>query len=158
ASALAVMDYVLSAVLRLLHPFMPHVTEELWSMLGFGQKSIQFGELPGPVELGQGVADKRQLVAAVYEIVQSGRNLRAEARLASNQKTRFALRANGSKIAAEQATIARLLNASELLIDPKFQGSAGIPVAMTRIGELFLVVEVDRGAERERLDKEIAKV
>ena len=36
ATALAVMDHVLSAVLRLLHPFMPHVTEELWSMFGFG--------------------------------------------------------------------------------------------------------------------------
>src|SRR5947199_10471889 len=36
-SALAVMDYVLSAVLQLLHHFMPHITEELWSLLDFGQ-------------------------------------------------------------------------------------------------------------------------
>jgi valyl-tRNA synthetase len=50
-SALAVMDFVLSAVLRLLHPFMPHITEELWWLLGFGTSSIQFAAPPEKVPL-----------------------------------------------------------------------------------------------------------
>src|SRR5207247_5647208 len=45
-SALAVMDYALSAIVRLLHPFMPHITEELWSLLGLGKESIQSAPLP----------------------------------------------------------------------------------------------------------------
>jgi len=53
--------------------------------------------------------------------------------------------------------MARLLNASELLIDPEFKTSAGTPIATTPLGEIVLVVEVDHSAERERLDKEIAK-
>src|SRR6266446_9111046 len=52
-SALAVMDFVLSAITRLLHPFMPHITEELWSLLDFGQGSIQFA--PPPVRAGLAV-------------------------------------------------------------------------------------------------------
>ena len=50
-SALAVMDVVLSATLRLLHPFMPHLTEEIWSLLGFGKDSIQFAAPPEKVAL-----------------------------------------------------------------------------------------------------------
>src|SRR5215469_3464227 len=45
-SALAVMDLVLSATLRLLHPFMPHLTEEIWSLMDLGKASIQFAALP----------------------------------------------------------------------------------------------------------------
>jgi valyl-tRNA synthetase len=142
----------------LLHPFMPHVTEELWSVFGFGDESIQFAQLPEPMELGVASSDKRSLVSGVYEIVQAGRNLRAEGRLPSNQKAKFGLRSNDLRLTDEQATIARLLNASELVIDTRFQPPDRVPVAMTRSGELFLLVEVDRAAERERLDKEIAKL
>src|SRR5438876_10694659 len=45
-STLAVMDIVLSTFLRLLHPFMPHITEELWSVLGLGNDSIRFPPPP----------------------------------------------------------------------------------------------------------------
>ena len=154
-SALLVMDYVLSAVLRLLHPFMPHVTEELWSIFGFGEGSIQF--VSQPTKRYVDFPTKRTLVA-IYDAVEAGRNLRAEAGVPSNQKVKFVLRSNDSAIAAEQPVIARLLNASELVIDPKFKALAGMPVAATADGELVLVVEVDRASERERLDKEIAKI
>ena len=57
-SALAVMDVVLSASLRLLHPFMPHITEELWALLGFGEGSIQFAKEPAAIPTP--AADVRQ--------------------------------------------------------------------------------------------------
>jgi len=154
-SALAVMDVALSAILRLLHPFMPHITEELWSMFRFGEGSIQFAPQPAKLLLP---FPSRQTVIATYQIVQVGRNLRATAGLRSNQKTKFVLKTDNPAIAAEQSVLARLLNASELIIDAKFKAAAGTPVAATSAGELFLIVEVDRAAERERLDKEIAKI
>src|SRR2546423_846881 len=157
-SALAVMDYVLSAIVRLLHPFMPHITEELWSLLGLGKESIQFAPLPKKFVLKDVDLKKRKLVTAIYETVQAGRNLRAQARVASNQKVKFALRSSQRGLASEQETIARLLNASELVIDPEFKTSAGTPIAATPLGEILLVVEVDRTGERERLEKEIAQI
>src|SRR5581483_10006490 len=60
-SALAVMDYVLSATVRLLHPFMPHITEELWLLLGLGRDSIQFAPLPEKIELKDVDLKRRKL-------------------------------------------------------------------------------------------------
>jgi valyl-tRNA synthetase len=152
-SALKVMDYVLNAILRLLHPFMPHVTEELWATFSFEGGSIHFQ--PRPQKLKRPFPSRNATVM-IYELVEAGRNLRAEARVPSNQKVKFALRTSDPAIAAEQPTIERLLNASELIIDSKAR--AGMPVATTQAGELVLVVEVDRATERERLAKEIAKL
>src|SRR2546423_614348 len=147
-SALAVMDYVLSAIVRLLHPFMPHITEELWSLLGLGKDSIQFASPPKKLALKDVDLKKRKLVSVIYETVQAGRNLRAQARVASNQKAKYALRSKQTGLVSEQETIARLLNASELIIDPNFKGGAGTPIANTPLGEILLVAEVDRSAER----------
>ena len=63
-SALRIMDYVLSATLPLLHPFMPHITEELWSLLQLGRGSIQFAASPQKISLDtlEDVSGKRQLV------------------------------------------------------------------------------------------------
>ncbi len=114
-SALAVMDFVLSALLRLLHPFMPHITEELWSLLGFGKGSIQFVPLPERSPLDNvDVTRKRRAVSGIYETIQAGRNLRAEAKLQSNRKIRFILRTDDKSIFDEIPTIARLLNAEEV--------------------------------------------
>ena len=157
-SALAVMDYVLSAIVRLLHPFMPHITEELWSLLGLGEGSIQFAPLPKKIAIGNVDLKKRKLVAAIYEMIQAGRNLRAQARIPSNQRAKYALRSSQKELTDGQETISRLLNASELIIDPKFMAGAGTPVATTHLGEILLIVDVDLSAERDRLDKEIAKV
>ncbi|PYI76934.1 MAG: valine--tRNA ligase, partial [Verrucomicrobia bacterium] len=160
-SALAVMDFVLSAVLRLLHPFMPHITEELWSLLGLGEGSIQFAVPLEKVALDQ-VADvpgKRQLVSAIYQAVQAGRNLRAESKLPSNKKIRFILRTDEKSIFKEIPTLKRLLNAEEVTLDPNYQASAGTPVAVTPLGEIFLAIPGgDKTRERERLDKEIGRI
>ena len=160
-SALAVMDFVLSAILRLLHPFMPHITEELWSLLDFGKGSIQFALPPERIRLDdvRDLTGKRQLVSAIYQTIQAGRNLRAESKLPSNRKIRFVLRTGDKLISSQIPTLTRLLNAEEVELDPKYQAPAGNPIAVTPLGEIFLTVAAaDRAGERQRLDKEIGRI
>jgi valyl-tRNA synthetase len=160
-AALAVMDVVLSATLRLLHPFMPHLSEEIWSLLDLGKGSIQFALTPQKVSLNQvnDLGSKHNLVSAVYGITQAGRNLRATAKLPSNKKIRFILRSDNKIISGETPTLARLLNAEEVALEPKFQAPGGTPVAVTPLGDIFLPIAAgDQARERERLEREIAKV
>jgi valyl-tRNA synthetase len=160
-SALAVMDFVLSATLRLLHPFMPHITEELWALMGFGKDSIQFAPPPDRIRLDdvRDLTGKRQLVSAIYQTIQAGRNLRSESKLSSNRKIRFILRTDEKLISSQIPTLTRLLNAEEVELDPRYQAPAGNPVAVTPLGEIFLTVAAaDKAGERQRLDKEIARI
>ena len=160
-SALAVMDFVLSATLRLLHPFMPYITEELWSLLDLGSGSIQFAATPEKVALDDvsGLPAKRQLVSSIYQTVQAGRNLRSESKLPSNKKIHFILRTNDNVVSSHVSTLSRLLNAEEVALDPGYQPQVGNPVAVTPVGEIFLTVAAtDRAGEQQRLDKEIARI
>src|SRR4029079_4680434 len=162
-STLATMDYILAGIIRLLHPFIPHLTEELWSLMGFGtgkNEFLDFAPLPSAMALDESIQAKaRTRAGAIYETVEAGRNLRAEARVPSNQKAKFALRSNESWAKEESATIARLLNAESLEVEANFQTPSRSSVAAIKLGELFLIAgETDRATERERLDKEIAKL
>ncbi len=155
------MDFVLSATVRLLHPFMPHITEELWALMGFGKDSIQFAPPPDRIRLDDvpDLAGRRQLVSAIYQTVQAGRNLRSESKLPSNRKIRFILRTDEKLISSQIPTLTRLLNAEEVEPDPTYQAPAGNPVAVTPLGEIFLTVAAaDRAGEQQRLDKEIARI
>jgi len=155
------MDLVLSATLRLLHPFVPHLTEEIWSLMGLGEGSIQFAAPPDKfaLEAVTDVSERRQLVSSIYQAVQSGRNLRSASKLPSNKKIRFILRTNEKSVSEQIPTLGRLLNAEEVTLDPEYNAPLGTPLAVTPFGELFLAIAAaDHARERERLDLQIAKI
>ena len=164
-SALLVMDFVLWHVLRLLHPFMPHITEELWERLGFAGPNhgagnlLMFAHFPTGT-LGLETAAAQVRAAAVYSAVGAARNLRAEYRVASSKKVRFVLKPSVAWAAEEIPTFSRLINAEEIALEAGYEAPAGAPRALTGLGELYMPLAgaVDTGAERERLQKEMAKV
>jgi valyl-tRNA synthetase len=156
-NCLAVMDAVLLRVLKLLHPFMPHITEELWERFNFGGGSIQFAsidQLAMRIPIDPAAID---FAGKVYEAVSIARNLRAEYRIPSNRKARMILK---PAVSGDFTVLARLANAEPLEVYEQYAPGNGVPMAVTPVGQIFLPLEglVDVSAERERLGKEINKV
>jgi len=157
SGTLATFDYVMSHVLRLLHPFAPFVTEELWCELGFGTETIQTTLWPRQSPRSKTWSPRAQ---EIYTTADEGRQLRGEVKLPSNQKIPFFLVAKDKNLAEDQvAVLAALLNASNvqvLTVPPTDPG----PKTFTPLGDLYLPATglVDPAVEKDRLTKELAKV
>jgi valyl-tRNA synthetase len=173
ANKLAAIDFVLGNTLRLFHPFLPFITEELWQGMGFNQdmpegqggKTIMFAPWPKPFSAEEreyfGLDDAADHIAtAKYELVSLGRALRRDSKIDPAKKVKFMLRPAGELTAAEVEVVKLLLNAEAIeLVSKSWAPDKGTPSAANSLGELFLPLAglVDFTAERARLEKELAK-
>jgi valyl-tRNA synthetase len=173
ANTLAVIDFVLSHLLRLFHPFLPFITEELWHGMGYatdmpenqGGKTIMFAPWPLPLDdefkkhFGLSERDEK-LVEMRNELVTQGRNLRRMGNIASNKKVKFTFKPAGNFPPNEIEVLKMLLNAEALEVYANYQPAKGTPTARTELGELFLPLEglIDVEAEKARLTKELEKI
>ncbi len=161
AGTLATFDYVMSHVLRLLHPFAPFVTEELWGNLGFSTLSIQAALWPTQSPRPKDGSSRAQ---EIYTSADLGRQLRGEVKLPSNQRVPFylvpsSLITKDHPLTDEQnAVLAAFLNATTIEILDQAPANPG-PKAFTPLGDLYLPATglVDPTVERDRLTKELAK-
>lgn len=161
-ATLHTMDRVTERFLMMLHPYMPHITEELWENLGFGKPGefLMTTVLPEakvtvdiPVER---IKSARQQVGDLYEAVGRARNLKAEYGLAARKDVVLIIDPVGDWVADETRIIAILAGASEVRIEPGHEAEQGVPTALTDIGKIYLPLEgmVDVEAETARLTKE----
>ena len=170
-NVLAVVDFVMGNMLRLFHPFIPFITEELWHGLGFsndmphdqGGSTIMTARWPKRLDKNfielYGLDDSiDRLIDAKHELVTQGRNLRAVYNIPFNKKVIYYLNPSGQLDELEVAVIKVLLNAES--ISNGNDVPKGTPRISSVLGDLYLPLEglIDFEAEKSRLTKEVNKI
>ena len=157
-TALGVLRYVLIDALKLLHPFMPFITEEIFvEVLGAGE-SIMISEWPKG-ELHFEEDEKR--MSAVMDVIRTVRNIRAQMNVPPSRKAALKIRTDREADVKEcELYIKRLAGASEVILMEEGQTESGAASAVTELGEIFLPLGelVDISKELERLNKEKANL
>ena len=167
--ALAVTDYVLFAILKLLHPFMPFVTEELAHQLDY-LKADRFldgeayPEPNGDANRGKAAQSK---VESKFEAVRAGRFLRSSYNIADGKKLRFHIKAADADalktLKQQEASLKLLLNAEAIELSLEAFDSAAngaAPSQPVRAGVVSLPLSglIDVAAERARLEKQLKEI
>ena len=151
---------VLEATLRLAHPFIPFITEELWQkvapLAGKAGETMMKAPYPRP-DASRIAPNAERDMAQVKEVVNAARNLRSTMGLSPAARVPLYLAEAAPALRAHAAGIAALARLSEVrFVDALPADDA--PVAITGAAKLMLHVEIDRDAERARLAKEIARL
>ena len=162
---LAVLAHVLDHGLRLLHPIMPFVTEELWGTLrehiddDFAEALI-VAWYPKSANIWRDAAAEAAMTH-VIEVNRAIRSLRAEKHVEAGARLAVHLRAKTFADALQETAAATAFTSR---VEPQVIGADALlpdgEYAFARIGETEIALalpEVDTAAERERLEKELAE-
>ena len=154
-TAKAVLIYVLSETLKLLHPFMPFITEEIWQTLPHEGETIMLSPWPKFDEALCFDAEEATM-NAIMEAIRAIRNRRAEMNVAPSKKAHVYIATEKKDVfSAAVVFMQRLASAEEVILGDSFDldGAVSIVTADAKIyipmGDL-----VDFEAERKRLQKE----
>jgi len=149
---------VLETVLRLAHPIIPFITEELWQsvapLAGKSGKTIMLAPYPKsqPERIDEAA---EQEVAVAKDLVNAGRNLRSENKLPP--QSRVPAYITGSPTSTSLVAFSVLVKTSEIHVVNDLPKSDS-PIAVIGPHRIMLEIKIDSAAEIERLKKEIARV
>jgi valyl-tRNA synthetase len=157
-----VLHRVFRTVLRLLHPFMPYLSEELWHALPGTEGDVCVAEWPATAR-GASNREAEARIDLLKEVVGAIRTLRSEMNIAPGRKAPILIRAKGGEgdaLRRQEDLIALLGRADSVRIGPELQKPAVVASAVARGCEIFLPLEglIDVGVERKRLEKEYERV
>ncbi len=155
---------VLETLLRLAHPIIPFITEELWQKVSVvaGKRSAKqetsVSVQPYPVaEPGKINKTAEEQVAELKAQVEAVRALRGEMNISPAQRVPLVARGEPATLARNQPYLVALAKLSEVNIVDTLP-ELGAPVQVVGTTELMLRVEIDVVAERARLGKEIERL
>jgi len=149
----------LEATLRLAHPFMPFISEELWQILGplAGKKGDTISLQPFPQAHFERVDEAANArMAVLKDIVNACRTLRGEMGLSPAQKVPLIAAGDRATLTELAPYLVPLVKLSDVrIVDVLPEGDS--PVQIVGDFRLMLHIEVDVAAERERIAKDIAR-
>lgn len=156
----AVLVYVMSNTLKLLHPFMPFITEEIWQTLPHEGESIMVADWPKADSALTYAAEEAQM-ERIMTAIKAVRNRRAEMNVPPSKKAKvFIETAYGDTFAAGTVFFNRLASASEVQVAEQFDGMDDAVSIITESARIYIPMDelVDFQAELKRLEKEKASV
>ncbi len=169
--ALRVLDFVIFKILRMLHPFMPFITEELAHQVGYlaDDETIMNERFPHLVtdknipSIMDEAPDLLDMVEGKFQLVRAGRALRAGCGIPDNKKAYYYIKATDANIAeflqGETASLIALLNASDVEVSVEDFDSAkhgAAPSQLANIGTIYLPLAglLDIEEEKKKLNKQ----
>ena len=163
---LQVMHFAFSTALRLLHPFMPFQTEELWHGMGYNHADESIMVAPWPEKAVVSGIDPGivKYVDGKHDLIRVGRILRAEYNLSNKQTASFCVRpANETyrqQIEEDKASIMAALKAERIDVDVSFTPEGAMPSGISTLGTVYMSIEglVDVDAEVKKLTAELDEV
>ena len=157
-NAREVLVYVMTGTLRLLHPFMPFITEEIWQSLPHEGEAIMVSPWPEydeSLDFPEAEADMKR----VMDVVRGIRNRRAEMNVPPSRKAKvYIATEQAAAFTAGSAIIAKLAYASEVEIGEAFTLEGAVNI-VTDDATVYIPMDelVDKKAEIARLTKEMEK-
>ncbi len=159
-TATQVLVYVLDQILRLLHPFMPFITEEIWQTIPHEGDALIIAQWP---EAKEALVFNREegYMESVMEAIRAVRNRRAEMNVPPSKKaTLYVVTQKQAAFQEGIPFILRLASADEVIVqetDP--QGYEDMASAITADARLYMPMQqlVDVAKELERVNKELEK-
>lgn len=158
----SVLAYVLDQTMRMLHPYMPFITEEIWQQLPHQGESITVAAWPeAKSEFHNETASKE--MKRLVSIIKSVRNIRAEVDTPMSKQIKLLIQAENEATVSELENnrnyLERFCNPSELTISTNVDVPEKAMSAVVTGAELFLPLEglIDFDKEIKRLEKELDK-
>ena len=159
-TALQVLVYVLDQTLRLLHPFMPFMTEEIWQSLPQRQTALIVAQWPVSSE-ELNFATEEAHMESVMNAIRAIRNRRAEMNVPPSKKaTLYVLTSTPQVFAQGEGFIQRLAYADKVeLLEKEPENLNGLVTCATADAKLYIPMGqlVDIAKEQERIGKELEK-
>ena len=157
SEALYTINEILKISLKLLHPFMPFITEEIYMKLDHNDESIMISKWPEYKAENDYKAEEND-VELIKEIIKNIRNIRANMNVVPSRKASLIFVTENEKVIEEgKGFIEKLAYADKITIQKNKKGIADNAVSMAVPGiEIYIPFNelVDIGAEIERLEKE----